>query len=67
MDLVRDLLLAIEDHPTLVNGSQRLKIDGSEKLGLQNHSLEEIHYHLDMLLKKGLISGEINLGWSRFP
>ena len=61
MDLVRDVLLAIEDHPTLANGSQMLVIDGSEKLGLQDHSLEEIHYHVDMLLKKGLIAGEINL------
>lgn len=59
MDLVRDLLLNIEDHPILATGSQMLVIDDSEKLGLQDHSLQQIHYHLDMMIKKGLIEGEI--------
>jgi len=61
MDLVRDLLLAIEKHPTLADGSQILSVDSSEKLGIQDHSLEEIFYHLELLIKKGLIDGEITL------
>ena len=61
MDLVRDLLLAIEKHPTLADGSQILSVDSSEELGIQDHSLEEIFYHLELLIKKGLIDGEITL------
>lgn len=61
MDLIRELLLAIEDHPTLADGSQVLIVDTADKLGFQDRSLAEIHYHLEMLIKKGLVEGEINL------
>lgn len=61
MDLVRDLLLAIESHPTLADGSQVLVVDTPERLGLPDRSLEEIHYHLEMMIKKGLVEGELNL------
>jgi hypothetical protein len=60
MDLVRDLLLAIENHPTLADGSNALAVDTPEELGLPDRSLEEIYYHLDMMIKKGLVDGELN-------
>jgi hypothetical protein len=61
MDLVRDLLLAIENHPTLADGTNVLMVDAPDKLGLDGRSIEEIHYHLEMMIKKGLVDGQLNL------
>jgi hypothetical protein len=61
MDLVRELLLAIECD---------LKFDGTkwftpaspEELGITNHSMDEVSYNLTMLIEEGFIKGKIAIG-----
>lgn len=49
MDLIRKLVITIEDHPSGFAPSE-LKIEG--------HTEEEVSYHLWLMLQAGLIEGE---------
>lgn len=60
MDLIRDLLLAIEDHPEL-DGFGMFQFEGPEDLGIADRSFEEFHYHLVMLIEAGLVNGELTM------
>lgn len=57
MDLVRDLLLAIENDPNF-DGMRQLMPDEPSDLGITEHSFEEVAYHLTMLIEKGLLVGK---------
>lgn len=54
MDLVRELLLKLEAEP-LDGNLWRLEPDA---LGIADHSLDEIAYHLVLLIDGGLLDGE---------
>jgi Hypothetical protein (DUF2513) len=60
MDLVRDLLLHIEEDPRF-DGARWARIDAPEDIGITGHSTEEVAYHLDMLVEAGLLRGSIGL------
>ena len=46
-DLVRDLLLGIEQNPQF-DGTRRLSPTKPEDIGIANHSMAEVNYHLAM-------------------
>jgi len=55
MDLIRSLLIAIESDPRF-DGSVLIRPDEKDNLGIvgvTDHSLEEIDYHLMMLIEDG--------------
>jgi hypothetical protein len=60
MDLIRQLLLWIESNPKL-DGKRWLTVYTPDDMGVDNHSLEEIDYHLRLLIKAGLVEGRENL------
>jgi len=57
MDLVRDLLLAIESDPNF-DGMSHIMPDDPSDLGITNRSSEEVTYHLVMLIEIGLVVGK---------
>lgn len=57
MDLVRDLLLAIESDPNF-DGMRHIIPDDPSDLGITNRSFEEVTYHLVMLIETGLVVGK---------
>jgi Hypothetical protein (DUF2513) len=59
MDLIRQLLLRIEQDPKL-DGREWIHFDPSE-LGLADRSPEEIGYHLAMLIKADFVEGRIGI------
>ena len=56
MDLIRGLLLRIEEDKTL-DGSRWVQFTPSE-LGMESRTEEEIGYHLDLLIEAGLVNGK---------
>jgi len=59
MDLVRELLLRIDQDPSL-DGTRWVHFDPSE-LGMPDRSPEEIGYHLDMLIECNFVKGQIGM------
>jgi hypothetical protein len=57
MGLVRDLLLGIERDPQF-DGTKMLSPQKPEDFGITNHSIEEVSYHLAMLIEEGFINGK---------
>lgn len=57
MDLVRDLLLAIDEDPKY-DGKHRLMSNDPSDFGISGYSTEVVGYHLDLLLEAGLIAGQ---------
>jgi hypothetical protein len=57
MGLVRNLLLGIERDPQF-DGTKMLSPQKPEDLGITNHSIEEVSYHLAMLIEEGFINGK---------
>ncbi len=57
MDLVRELLLKLEDEH-LDGNLYSLKADG---LGIEGRSYDELSYHLTLLIDAGLLDGEREL------
>lgn len=60
MDLVRDILLAIEQDPKL-DGTGWYQFDDPADLGLTGRSYEEFAYHLTLLIEAGLIEGKTTM------
>jgi hypothetical protein len=60
MDLIRKLLLWIEQNPQL-DGKRWFVIDKPEEVGVTDHSLEDIEYHMRLLTKAGLVEGRVNV------
>ena len=58
-DLVRDLLLTIDDDPQY-NGKQWFGIDGASDLHIKGHSNEEVIYHLTLLIEARLLQGRVS-------
>jgi len=57
MDLVRDLLLGIERDPQF-DGTRMLSPTKPEDFGITNHSMEEVSYHLALIVEAGFVSGK---------
>lgn len=60
MDFVRDILLAIEQDPNL-DGTGGYQFDDPADLGLTDRSLEELAYHLTLLIEAGLVVGKTTM------
>jgi len=60
MELVRDLLLAIERDPKF-DGTKWLSPTKAEDFGITNHSMQEVSYDLAMLIEEGFIKGKIGI------
>jgi len=60
MDLVRDLLLFIENDPRL-DGTLWLSPQKPQDVGVTNHSIEEVAYHLTMLVEAGFVKGNTGM------
>jgi hypothetical protein len=58
MDLVRDLLLAIEHDPQM-DASRDFFISSPDQLYISGHSESEVTYHLGLLINAGFINGEM--------
>jgi hypothetical protein len=56
MELTRELLLNLAADNRL-NGAQWLRYKSAEELGVAGHSLEEIAYHLNLLIDEGFLVG----------
>jgi hypothetical protein len=56
MDLVRELLIQIESNPVL-DGSKWMTPSSPEEIGIQDRSIEEVAYHLDLLVEAHLVRG----------
>jgi hypothetical protein len=56
MDLLRDILLKIEDDPKK-DGRTTFYISNSEEMQIVGHSEEEFFYHLQLLIRARLIDG----------
>jgi hypothetical protein len=54
MDLVRDLMLRIEADPVL-DGNRFIAFNKSDDF--PGHSVDEVTYHVDLLLEAGLVKG----------
>jgi hypothetical protein len=58
MDLIRDLLLHVESDP-LFDGRRWVSPDTPADFDPSgNHSMEEINYHLDLLIEAGFLKGK---------
>jgi len=60
MELVRDLLLAIERDPKF-DGTKWLSPTKPEDFGITNHSMQEVSYDLAMLIEEGFIKGKTGM------
>jgi hypothetical protein len=56
MDLIRDLLLFVESDSRF-DGVQGLAPSVPSDMGISNHSMKEIIYHLNLLLKEKFLDG----------
>jgi hypothetical protein len=62
MDLIRDLLMYVEDDPRF-DGHQWFSPDVSNDFVIEGRTLEEVNYHLDLLIEAGLIKGKSGAGF----
>jgi Hypothetical protein (DUF2513) len=60
MDLIRDLLFHIEDDPSF-DGKRWMSPEKPEDLGITGHSLQEIDYHLTLLIEAGFVKGKVGI------
>lgn len=59
MDLIRELLVAIEDNPKL-DGSNWILFYDPKELGIENHTAKEVAYHLNLLIEAGFVRGKVS-------
>lgn len=57
MDLIRELLIAIEQDPQY-NATDLFAFNEPADLGITSRSVDEVAYHLQMLIDSGLITGK---------
>src|SRR5208283_2520076 len=60
MDLLRELLLKIEDNPQM-DGTREFYYATPEEMGIQGYSKEEVAYHLRLLIQNGFIDGAVTM------
>jgi hypothetical protein len=56
LDLTREILLKVEAESRL-DGNHWLRYSSPEELGITGHSVEEVGYHLDLLIEEGFVKG----------
>jgi hypothetical protein len=63
MDLIRDLLLHVESDPRF-DGQRWVSPDTPRDFDPSgNHSMEEVTYHLDLLIEAGFLKGKPGAGF----
>jgi hypothetical protein len=62
MDLIRELLLFVEQDPTF-DGQSWGSPDIPNDFGSEHHSMEELTYHLDLLIEAGYLKGKSGAGF----
>ena len=62
MDLIRLLLRKVEENSAL-NGRTTWSDYTPEDLDITEYSIDEIRYHLDLLIKSGYLDGDIDSGY----
>jgi len=62
MDLIRDLLLYVENDRKF-NGQTEFILDNSREIGMPDRSIEEITYHVVLLVKAGYLEGTADSMW----
>jgi len=60
MDLIREILILINDGPQY-DGTTEFYYETPEEFGIQNHSREEVAYHLALLIQSGYIDGAVTM------
>jgi len=60
MDLLRDLLLKIEDNKQM-DGTRDFMYANPEELGISGFSTEEVAYHIRLLIEGGCVNGAITI------
>ena len=60
MDLFRELLMKIEANQEM-DGTREFYYNTPEEMGIQNHSLEEVAYHLRLLIEDGFVNGAVTM------
>ena len=56
MDLIRDILIRIEDDPKM-DGTREFYFQTAEEMGFCNHSSDEVAYHFSLLVEEGFVDG----------
>lgn len=56
MDLIRDILIRIEDDPKM-DGTREFYFQTAEEMGFPNHSSDEVAYHFSLLVEEGFVDG----------
>jgi hypothetical protein len=60
MDLIRDILILINDDPKY-DGTTEFFYETPEEMGIQGHTVEEVSYHLRLLIEAGFIEGAVTM------
>jgi hypothetical protein len=62
MDLIRELLIRVEHHPCF-DGQNWATPDIQGDLVSADHPLEEVNYHLELLIEAGYLKGQSRAGF----
>jgi hypothetical protein len=60
MDLFRELLLKIERNPEM-DGTREFSYNTPDEMGISGHSIEEVAYHLRLLIESGFVDGAVTM------
>jgi len=60
MDLLRELLLNIENDPKM-DCTTEFYYDNPEQMGIHERSTEEVAYHLRLLIESGYVNGAVTM------
>jgi hypothetical protein len=58
MDLIRDILVLISEDPKY-DGTKEFYFETPEEFGIHDHSVEEVAYHLALLIDSGYVDGAV--------
>lgn len=60
MDLIREILVLINEDPKY-DGTRDFYYETPEQFGILNHSVEEVAYHLALLIESGYVDGAVTV------
>ncbi|MGB8060577.1 MAG: DUF2513 domain-containing protein [Candidatus Sulfotelmatobacter sp.] len=60
MDLFRELLVKIEENPAM-DGTREFSYHSPREMGISGHSIEEVAYHLKLLIEARYVDGAVTL------
>jgi hypothetical protein len=63
MDLIREILLRVAANQEM-DGRTEFIYQSPEEIGITGHSLEEVAYHVKMLIKSGYLEGNLHTGYT---